>query len=342
MISLAVKYRPKTFADVVEQDNIKTILQEQIDSGEIKNAYLFCGPAGDGKTTCARIFAKEINKGCGNPIEMDAASNSGVDDVKAICRQALTKSLDSEYKVFIIDECHSISNTGWQAFLKLIEEPPAKSIFIFCTTDPQKIPKTIHSRVQRHDFKMISQAAICRRLEFVYQTEAVQNDWECNYNYKDGMEYIAKLADGHMRDALTFLDKCLSYSTQLTLENVINCLGAVDYEEMFDLTDHISGLELKEAIDDVERIYSSGRDIKLFLKQYIQFLLDICKLQIGCEWSLVSIPNTQEYNKRVEETDDCREILSAMINVNSNIKYSSSPKYDVEAALFEYMDIGER
>jgi len=349
MISLAVKYRPKTFADVVEQDNIKTILQEQIDSGEIKNAYLFCGPAGDGKTTCARIFAKEINKGCGNPIEMDAASNSGVDDVKAICRQALTKSLDSEYKVFIIDECHSISNTGWQAFLKLIEEPPAKSIFIFCTTDPQKIPKTIHSRVQRHDFKMISKQGIVDRLRYVLQqedggTETIYPNARATMSQvhlSEAIEYIAKIADGHMRDALTFLDKCLSYSTQLTLENVINCLGAVDYEEMFDLTDHISSLELKEAINDVERIYSSGRDIKLFLKQYIQFLLDICKLQIGCEWSLVSIPNTQEYNKRVEETDDCREILSAMINVNSNIKYSSSPKYDVEAALFEYMDIGE-
>ena len=172
--TLAVKYRPKTFDDVTEQGSIKIILQQQLSSGEIKNAYLFCGPAGCGKTTCARIFANEINNGLGNPIEMDAASNSGVDDVRNIIQQAQTKSLDSEYKVFIIDECHSISNTGWQAFLKLIEEPPAKSIFIFCTTDPQKIPRTILSRVQRYDFTKISQKGIVDRLRYILENEGYE------------------------------------------------------------------------------------------------------------------------------------------------------------------------
>ena len=118
--TLAVKYRPQTFDDVVEQDAIKIILGQQLESKTIKNAYLFVGGAGTGKTTCARIFANEINKGQGNPIEMDAASNSGVDDVRNIIQEAKVKSLSSEYKVFIIDECHAISNTGWQAFLKLI------------------------------------------------------------------------------------------------------------------------------------------------------------------------------------------------------------------------------
>ena len=131
-------------------------------------------PAGCGKTTCARIFANEINKGLGNPIEMDAASNSGVDDVRNIIQQAQTKSLDSEYKVFIIDECHSISNTGWQAFLKLIEEPPAKSIFIFCTTDPERIPKTILSRVQRYNFTKISQQGIIDRLRYILENEGYE------------------------------------------------------------------------------------------------------------------------------------------------------------------------
>ena len=173
--ALAVKYRPQTFADVTEQDSVKIILQQQLESGEIKNAYLFTGGAGTGKTTCARIFANEINKGEGNPIEMDAASNSGVDDVRNIIQQAKTKSLDSEYKVFIIDECHSISNTGWQAFLKLIEEPPAKSIFIFCTTNPERIPKTILSRVQRFDFHRISQAGIVDRLEYILKEEGYAN-----------------------------------------------------------------------------------------------------------------------------------------------------------------------
>ena len=175
MQALALKYRPHTFEDVVEQDNIKIILKQQLESGDVKNSYLFCGPAGDGKTTCARIFANEINKGQGNPIEMDAASNSGVADVEAICKQAQSKSLNSEYKVFIIDECHSISNAGWQAFLKTIEEPPAKSIFIFCTTDPQKIPKTILSRVQRYDFRRISEQGIINRLKYILEKETNTN-----------------------------------------------------------------------------------------------------------------------------------------------------------------------
>jgi len=279
MISLAVKYRPKSFDDVTEQESIKVILKQQLESNEVKHAYLFCGGAGTGKTTCARIFASEINKGKGNPIEMDAASNSSVEDVRNIIQQAKTKSLDSEYKVFIIDECHAISLMGWQAFLKLLEEPPAKSIFIFCTTDPQKIPKTILSRVQRYDFQRISQHGIVSRLEYILNCEMADfdnfsdftftkdfaNNWKSgdvvkcekksdgilvdsvalvdsikllkhghfNFSIKydsDALEYIAKIADGGMRDAITLMDKALSYSLDLTLENVVKALGVTNYD----------------------------------------------------------------------------------------------------------------
>lgn len=171
MESLAIKYRPKNFDDVVEQSATKVILQQQLVTGEVKNAYLFCGGAGTGKTTCARIFANEINKGNGEPIELDAASNNSVDDVREIIQQAKTLSLDSEYKIFIIDECHALSNNAWQAFLKVLEEPPIKSIFIFCTTNPEKIPKTILSRVQRFDFQRISTKNIVKRLEFILSEE---------------------------------------------------------------------------------------------------------------------------------------------------------------------------
>lgn len=169
--TLAVKYRPLSFDDVVEQDEVKAILRQQLQTGTTKNAYLFVGSAGTGKTTCARIFANEINNFKGNPIEMDAASNNSVDDARDLIQQAKTKSIDSDYKVFIIDECHMLTNAAWNALLKLIEEPPAKSIFIFCTTDPQKIPKTILSRVQRYDFQRISQQGIVDRLKSIIDTE---------------------------------------------------------------------------------------------------------------------------------------------------------------------------
>ena len=171
MEALAVKYRPRTFDDVVEQTSVRKILEQQIATGTIKNAYLFCGSAGTGKTTCARIFAREINKGTGEPIEVDAASNNSVDDVRQIIQQAKTQSLDSEYRIWVLDECHAFSNNAWQAFLKLLEEPPKKSIFIFCTTNPEKIPATILSRVQRYDFKKLSQQAIVDRLKYIIDNE---------------------------------------------------------------------------------------------------------------------------------------------------------------------------
>ena len=340
--TLAVKYRPKMFEDVVEQEAIKVILRQQLESNEVKNAYLFCGGAGTGKTTCARIFANEINDNRGNPIEMDAASNSGVDDVRSIIQQAQTKSLDSEYKVFIIDECHSISNTGWQAFLKLIEEPPAKSIFIFCTTDPQKIPKTILSRVQRYDFHRISQKGIVDRLLYILHEENEEDNGERGISV-ESVEYIAKIADGGMRDAITMMDKCLAYSTELTVENVIKALGTTDYSLMIELTDYVLNYDGKSAVTVIETIHNSGKDVKQFIKQYMRFLLDIAKFKVGCDWSCINLPKLPEYVKWAEnvEAEGVKALLSTIINLNSEIKYSTAPKYDIEATLLLECDLGE-
>lgn len=332
--SLAIKYRPTTFNDVVEQGSIKVILQQQLANDETKNAYLFCGGAGTGKTTCARIFANEINKHHGNPIEMDAASNSSVDDVREIIQQAKTKSLDSEYKVFIIDECHSLSNTAWQALLKLIEEPPAKSIFIFCTTDPQKIPKTILSRVQRYDFQRISHSGVVKRLCWIL-TEEQAIDTSYTY-HMDALDYIAKIADGGMRDAITLMDKCLAYSPDLTMENVLKALGTVDYETMIKLTRAITvANDAAKVIQIIEDVHRSGKDLKQFIKSYMNFLLDLNKYSFLKSFDYLEIPKTYENDiaQLSGDSERNKDLLSTVIKLNADIKWDTAPKSFIEAVL---------
>lgn len=336
--SLAIKYRPTTFDDVVEQSTIKTILQYQLDNNLTKNAYLFCGGAGTGKTTCARIFANAINHYQGNAIEIDAASNSGVDDVREIIKQAKTKSLDSEYKIFIIDECHSLSNTAWQALLKLIEEPPVKSIFIFCTTDPQKIPKTILSRVQRFDFQRISTGSIVKRLVYILNKEQNEQN-EFTTIEDDAVEYIAKIADGGMRDAITLLDKCLAYNKEITLYNVVNALGVLDFGELFTLLESIIEKDKNGIIEFIEGVHYSGRDLKMFIKQFKIFVLDVAKYQISnspdkdVSFQFIQIP--QIYKPQLDKFSKINfmHLLQVLIKLSADAKWEENPKALIEATL---------
>jgi DNA polymerase-3 subunit gamma/tau len=331
METLANIYRPATFEDVIGQDNIKIILQRQLESGTVKNAYLFVGSQGTGKTTCARILANEINKGYGNPIEMDAASNSGVEDVRNIIQQAQTKSLDSEYKVFIIDECHSISNTGWQAFLKLLEEPPAKSIFIFCTTNPEKIPKTILSRVQRFDFQRINQKDIISRLTYIcseeMETERVE-DAEIA-----ALQYISKLANGGMRDAITMLDKCLSYSKYVSVENVIHALGTVNYEDMFNLYTCICENDASKILVSIDKLYNDGKDLKQFMRNFLEFVLDINKYAITHSYDFTDVPEGICDLDKLAKYNIHQSLLSVLMELNNAIKWDKFPKSIIEITL---------
>lgn len=332
MKSLAIEYRPKTFEDVVEQNSTVLILKQQLKTDTVLHSYLFCGGAGTGKTTCARIFAKEINKGKGSPIEMDAASNSSVEDVRNIITQAKTQSLDSEYKVFIIDECHSISSQGWQAFLKLIEEPPAKSLFIFCTTDPQKIPKTILSRVQRYDFQRISCQGIIDRLKYILDIE--KNKRDITYD-NEAVEFISKIADGGMRDALTILDKCLAFSSDLTVMNVQKALGQVDFETMFSLTSAYLVRANKELIQIVEDIHRSGKDLKQFINSYLMFVIDLIKFAFFDSCDYIQIPSN--YLRNIRDLYDLTynrrfvDLMNLLLDMSNRIKWESSPKCLIEA-----------
>lgn len=332
-MSLATKYRPKTFSEVIEQNVVKAILQNQINTGNIKNSYLFCGPAGCGKTSDARILAKDIN-GCESMItELDAASHSGVDDIRKLVEDSRFKPIGCKYRIYVIDECHSLSNTAWQSLLKALEEPVPTSIFIFCTTDPQKIPSTIISRIQRFDFKKISMSGIIERLKFIIESE--NKECEVGYTYdEDAIEYIAKLSDGGMRDAITLMEKALSFNAHLTVETVSKSLGTVDYGTLFDLTDAILNYDKKTMIEIVENIHSEGNDLKQFIKNYNEFVLDLCKYGILKSFDYIKIPKTyserfRNFNK--DSYDFFPTLLNELINLNSTIKWESTPKPIIES-----------
>lgn len=335
--SLAIKYRPAVFDDVVAQEPIKKILQHQLKHKQFQHAYLFCGGAGTGKTTCARIFAKEINNHKGVPIEIDAASNSGVDDVREIIRQAKTQSLDSEFKIFILDEVHSLSNTAWQALLKLIEEPPAKTIFIFCTTDPQKIPRTILSRVQRYDFARIPTKQIENRLKTILDKENLTVEVQGSFQYEaEALEYLAKLSEGGMRDAITYMDKCLAFSPNLTVSNVLAALGTADYDTMFRLFSYILNREAVEVITLIGEVHMSGVDLKQFIKSFMAFVLDINIYAISNNIGLTSLPSTYAnmlLGLNLKDTGKLHSILSAVIRLSTDIKWEVYPKPVIESQL---------
>lgn len=336
--SLAVKYRPRTFDDVCEQKEIITILNNQIKTNTFGGTFLFTGPAGCGKTTTARILASEINGGKGTPIEIDGASNNGVDNVRDIISRSLKKAFDSEYKVFIIDECHSLSNSAWQAFLKTLEEPPAKTIFIFCTTDPQKIPATILSRVPRFDYQRISFEGIVTRLKYIIEEENKCEESKFDQiTYEEGaIQYIAKLADGGMRDSITMLDKCLSLNNNLTLENAVKSLSSVNYDIMFNIVNGILDYKEDEVIATVEKLYKEGVDLKLFVKQLTLFVLDVRKYQLFKDFKFIQIPQTfeKELNSVTNVDAGFYKFLLRELNTLANsIKWEHDVKPMIELEL---------
>lgn len=331
--TLAVKYRPQTFNEVCSQVSIKKILQRQIELKQFKNVYLFSGPSGTGKTTLARIFANEINMYQGSPIEIDGASNNGVDNVKMIIQSSAERSLDSTYKIYIVDECHMITTAGWNAFLKILEEPPMYTIFMFCTTDAQKIPATIINRVQRFNLTKVNTQEIKNRLRFVCEQEHF-------INYEESIDYISKISSGGMRDALAMLDKCSGYSSDLSINNVLEALGNYSYQSFFDLTNAIIDGNESIVINLINSFYNSGNDLKLFVEQYLNFVLDLAKYCLFKDLSVTMIPLSMEdkvkYTTGIENNRHYfNNLTDKILNIKNTIRYDSNMKTTIEIMLLQ-------
>ena len=298
------KFRPQEFEDVKGQEHIVTTLKNQIKADRIGHAYLFCGTRGTGKTTVAKIFAKAVNcehpvdgSPCGecpscraitegssmNVIEIDAASNNGVDNIRQIREEVTYRPTEGRYKVYIIDEVHMLSAGAFNALLKTLEEPPSYVIFILATTEAHKIPITILSRCQRYDFHRISIDTIASRLSDLMEQEQVEVE-------ERAIRYVAKAGDGSMRDALSLLDQCIAFylGQTLTYDNVLEVLGTADTSVFSALLRNILNHDSIAALDIIDSMITEGRELSQFLSDFLWYLrnLLILKDQEGAEESL--------------------------------------------------------
>lgn len=333
MQSLAVKYRPKEFSDVSGQLSVIHILERMIETGNIRNAMLFCGASGCGKTTLARIFANKINNGQGYPIEIDAASNSGVDNVRSIVKEASERSISGKYKVYILDECHSFSNTGWQAWLKCIEEPPTYTVFIFCTTDPQKIPATILNRVMRFNLTRIGAHDIRDRLKYICAQEGFTN-------YNESCDYLSKICYGGMRDGISLLEKCANYSTDLKIDNVLEALGNYSYDVFFKLCNALIDGNEKQVLEIVSQYYDKGNDLKLFVNQFLDFCIDVSKYSLFKTCDVTRIPVSMESDLKYATGFDNPEkyymyVIDKLLELKNMVKSEVDARSTVEVMLLQ-------
>ena len=355
-IALYRKYRPRNFRDVIGQDHIVRTLTNQITSSRVSHAYLFCGTRGTGKTSVAKIFAQVVNcenadqgESCGacracleiqagrsmNIIEIDAASNNGVDNIREIREEVRYAPTQGKYKVYIIDEVHMLSTGAFNALLKTLEEPPSHVIFILATTDPQKIPVTILSRCQRFDFRRITTRDITKRLEYYMELEEIEVEHAA-------VEYISYLADGGMRDALSVLDQCISFyfNEIITLSKVLQLLGAVDKSVFFELTTAVINKDSQKAIEICEEINTQGRDMRQFVLDGIMHFRNLLVAQNTSnpesilDYSADYIDQLIEQSRQVSATNLMRYIR-IFSDLDVGMKGATKPRILLEVSLLK-------
>ena len=350
------KFRPTEFEDVKGQEHIITTLQNQIKANRIGHAYLFCGTRGTGKTTVAKIFAKAVNcehpvggSPCGecamcraiaagasmNVIEIDAASNNGVDNVREIREDVTYRPTEGRFKVYIIDEVHMLSIGAFNALLKTLEEPPEYVIFILATTEVHKIPVTILSRCQHYDFHRITIETITARMQELLRAEQVEAE-------EKALRYIAKAADGSMRDALSLLDQCIAFylGQKLTYEHVLEVLGAVDTDVFSRLLRRVVERNVPQVLNIVEELVMQGRELSQMVADFTWYLRNLLLVQTsdGIEDVLdVSAENLRQLQEeaRMVEPDRLLRDIRIFSELSGKMKYATQKRVLLEVALIK-------
>lgn len=355
-MALYRKWRPDTFEEVKGQDHVVTTLKNQIINNRIGHAFLFCGTRGTGKTSIAKLFAKAVN--CEHPvngspcnecaacraiadgssmnvIEIDAASNNGVDNIRQIREEVQYSPSEGKYKVYIIDEVHMLTQGAFNALLKTLEEPPSYVIFILATTESHKIPITISSRCQKYEFRRISVETISDRLMELLGREQIAAE-------KKAIDYVAKAADGSMRDALSILDQCIAFNIgkELTYENVLDTIGAVDIDVFARLLDCVIRLDVVGAIDLVDEVVWQGRELSRFVSEFTWFLRNVLLVKVSPEADQkldMSAENLERLRQLAAqlETDALIRYINIFSDTSANIKYAVQKRIVLELAVIK-------
>lgn len=356
---LARKYRPQTFDQIVKQDHVTRTLTNAISTGRVAHAIMFSGPRGTGKTTVARILAKAMNCKSGptaapcnqcrscqeitagrsvDVFEIDGASNNSVDQIRDLRENVKYSPAYSRYKIYIIDEVHMLSTAAFNALLKTLEEPPSHVMFVFATTEPQKIPITILSRCQRHDFRLIDVESIIQHLEMIRKKEGVDIDVK-------SLGLIARAGAGSIRDALSLLDLVLSGTAgTVSHQQILDILGVVDRKIIFDISAAILGGDIAEFLNILDEIYSSGHEMRKLYADLVQHFRNLVVVKIGKKAAkLVNTPG-HEIDLMIEQVKAVsgaylNQIFDLLFTEETTVAQSSQPKLAIEMVVMKLFQI---
>ncbi|MCF0229947.1 MAG: DNA polymerase III subunit gamma/tau, partial [Parasporobacterium sp.] len=354
-VALYRKFRPRTFDQVKGQDHIVRALKNQLANNRIGHAYLFTGTRGTGKTSAAKIFARAVN--CLSPVngepcnecencrsvlagnfvdvvEVDAASNNGVDDIRQIIEEVRYTPVKGKYKVFIIDEAHMITGAAFNAFLKTLEEPPEYAVFILATTEPHKLPVTILSRCQRYDFRRITNEKITGNLEEILRQEGISAE-------QKALKYIARMGDGSMRDSISLLDKCIAFNLgeDLTYEKTLEVLGTTDTDVFSELFRSVYTGNAPAALGIIDRAAADGKDLTRFASDFIWYIRNMLMVKAAGSDASIFLGLSEENTRQLQNDSAAADnavlmryirIISELIN---QMRFSSSKQILMEVAV---------